>query len=427
MTSQRTLKPFLFVALGCLTFGLPAAEPSPSPRWWKGNLHTHSLWSDGDDYPEMIADWYKKHGYDFLAISDHNVFQVGERWSGVATNKGGTNAFNKYLARFGTNWVEQRTTGGKLQARLQPFEKYRKLFDEPGKFLMIPSEELTDKHLTAPVHVNVTNPRELIKPQGGTNVLDVMQRNISAVIEQRQRTGQPMFPHLNHPNFGWGVTAEELMQVRGEKFFEVYNGHPTVHNEGDATHAGTDPVWDIVLTWRLAKLGLEPMFGVGTDDSHHYHKLSPTNSNVGRGWVMVRAASLSAEEIIKAMEAGDFYASSGVTLKDLWREKNRLSVEIAAEPGVTYTTQFIGTRKGFDQANEPVRNTAGEALRVTHRYSKDIGAVLAEAKGAAATYSLKGDELYIRAKIISSKPKANGVGKGEVECAWIQPLVTGVK
>ena len=28
-------------------------------RWWKGNLHTHSLWSDGDDYPEMIADWYR--------------------------------------------------------------------------------------------------------------------------------------------------------------------------------------------------------------------------------------------------------------------------------------------------------------------------------------------------------------------------------
>ena len=29
-------------------------------QWQKGNLHTHSFWSDGDDFPEMIIDWYKK-------------------------------------------------------------------------------------------------------------------------------------------------------------------------------------------------------------------------------------------------------------------------------------------------------------------------------------------------------------------------------
>ena len=49
-------------------------------RWWKGNTHTHSLWSDGDDYPEMIVDWYKRNGYQFLALSDHNIVQAGERW-----------------------------------------------------------------------------------------------------------------------------------------------------------------------------------------------------------------------------------------------------------------------------------------------------------------------------------------------------------
>lgn len=37
----------------------PAIGVDDSPRWWKGNLHTHSLWSDGDDFPEMIACWYR--------------------------------------------------------------------------------------------------------------------------------------------------------------------------------------------------------------------------------------------------------------------------------------------------------------------------------------------------------------------------------
>ena len=54
---------------------------APSPAFWfKGNLHTHTLWSDGDDYPEMVADWYKQNGYHFLGLSDHNVLQQGQRW-----------------------------------------------------------------------------------------------------------------------------------------------------------------------------------------------------------------------------------------------------------------------------------------------------------------------------------------------------------
>ena len=31
-------------------------------QWYKGNIHTHTFWSDGDDFPEMVVDWYKNHG-----------------------------------------------------------------------------------------------------------------------------------------------------------------------------------------------------------------------------------------------------------------------------------------------------------------------------------------------------------------------------
>ena len=360
-------------------------------------------------------------------LSDHNTLSEGQRWTTVGTNKGGANALAKYVARFGDKWVEQREEKGKGQARLKTLAEFRKLFEEPEKFMMIQGEELTDKWKVAPVHMGVVNLREVIKPKGGSNVLEVMQNNVNAVLEQRKRTGQVMFPHLNHPNFGWGVTSEEFMRVRGEKFFEVYNGHPTVHNMGDTNHAGTERMWDIVLTWRLAELGLEPMFGLGTDDSHHYHTNAVGKSNSGRGWVMVRSARLTADDIVKALEAGDFYASNGVRLREVRRAQGSLSLEIEPEAGVTYTTQVIGTRKGFDRKNEPVRAANGEALRVTHRYSADVGAVLAEVTGTTASYSLKGDEIYVRAKVTSSKPKANPSEKGEFEMAWVQPVVAGVK
>jgi hypothetical protein len=130
-----------------------AAETgSPAPRWWKGNLHTHSLWSDGDDYPEMIADWYKNKGYDFLALSDHNVMQEGQRWlelkapvsiGGSVQLRGGGAVLEAYLRRFGPDWVEFRESDGQRSVRLKPLAEYRSLLEEPGRFLLIPSEEVT--------------------------------------------------------------------------------------------------------------------------------------------------------------------------------------------------------------------------------------------------------------------------------------------
>jgi hypothetical protein len=392
-------------------------------RWWKGNLHTHSLWSDGDDYPEMIAAWYAEHGYHFLALSDHNILADHERWIPIEKNKGGVAAFEKYLARFGTPWVEQREKDGVREVRLKMFREYRTKFEEPGRFLMIPAEEISDRYLTAPIHLGAINLQEVIPPQGGQGIVETIENNLAAVEAQRARTGVPMWAHINHPNFKWALTAEEMAQVDRERFFEVYNGHPQTYTDGDEFHASTDRIWDVILTARLGKLGKSVVFGVGTDDAHNYHTADPTRSLSGRGWVMVRADGLTAEKIVLAMEAGDFYASSGVTLKDVRRDTRGLAVEIAAEPGVTYTTEFFGTRKGYDAQGEVVLGKAGETLRTTRRYRADVGAVLAKVTGASASYTFKGDELYVRARITSSKPMARPSAEGEVERAWTQPAL----
>jgi hypothetical protein len=438
---------FVAWSAGLLTLATSGASAEPeAARWFKGNLHTHSLWSDGDDYPEMIADGYKREGYHFLAMSEHNTLEEGQRWlelkapavsKGAVVQKGGGAVLEKYLARFGPGWVERRETGGKKEVRLKPLAEYRALLEEPGRFLMIPGEEVTsswkrpktttEPEMGGPVHMNLINPRNHVAPVAADNAVEIMQRTVDAVLAQRAATGQPMFLHLNHPNFVWGVTAEELMQVHHEKFFEVYNGHPGVHNGGDATRLSTEEIWDVVLTRRLAELKLGVMYGIGTDDSHAYHELILGKSNPGRGWVMVRARHLTPESIVLAMEAGDFYASSGVMLAEVVRTEKILSLEIQAEPGVTYTTQFIGTRRGYDPTSRlmpaPASETTPRKTLPHRRYSKDVGAVLAEVKGAKASYTLFGDEIYVRAKVVSSKAKPNASVAGEVEMAWTQPVV----
>jgi hypothetical protein len=236
-----------------------------------------------------------------------------------------------------------------------------------------------------------------------------VQRNFDVAAEQQKRTGVPMLHHLAHPNFGWALTAEDIIQIRSEKFFEVHNGHDAVNNDGDRFHVSTERMWDIINTHRIGERNDPPLLGLAVDDAHNYHQFSPKHANAGRGWVMVRAAELKAEAIIAALEAGDFYASSGVRLSDVIWKDNKLTVRIEPEAGVTYTTQFIGTRAPVDWASKQVIDAKGYPLGVTRRYSSAIGTVLSVQIGSTANYICKGDELYVRAcmpwrKAIGKRP-----------------------
>jgi hypothetical protein len=400
----------------------PVAVRPPGAIYWKGNLHTHSLWSDGDDYPEMIADWYKSHDYQFLAMSDHNRLSDGERWVDADAKTKPGNALAKYLARFGGSWVEQRQEKGKPQVRLKPLAEFRALVEAPGRFLMIPAEEITHQYAKAPIHINAINLRDAIRPTDGETVVETIRVNHRAVAEQRKKSGWKMIASLNHPNFGWGIRAEDMIITDELKFFEIFNGHPSVRNYGDALHVDCERMWDIVLALRLGKHRLPVIYGLATDDAHGYHVFGVGKVNPGRGWIMVRAAHLSAESIVRAMEGGDFYASTGVVLNDVQCEGKTLRLSIRTEPGVTYKTQFIATLKDARLDSDPRYGPDGSELKVTRLYSDEIGKIVAEIEGMEPKYVLTGKELYVRAKVISSKPHPNPYAKGDVESAWTQPV-----
>ncbi|GMQ81189.1 MAG: hypothetical protein BMS9Abin05_0620 [Rhodothermia bacterium] len=394
---------FGLVAVVSLAFA--GCTEKPSTRWLKGNLHTHSFWSDGDDFPESILAWYVDHDYDFVAISDHNTVADSERWLTISMADPDYATFQDYLEEFGMDWVEHVGGTDSVSVRLKTFAEYAGRFNNPGEFLVMRSEEISDRFERKPIHLNITNSVEYIAPQGGTSVVDVMQRNIDAVLEQRRVTGQPMLPHINHPNFGWAITAEELAQVEGERFIEVYNGHPAVHNEGDSLRPSVEMIWDYVNT-RHVEEGRPLVFGIGVDDSHDYREWGMGHVNPGRAWIMVNAEDLSAGSIIEAMESGAFYVSTGVQLDTIVFDGSSLSITVQEEAGVEYTIQFIGTTG--DQAE------AGETSQSSE--------VLYEVIGTSASYTLSDSDLFVRAKVISSKLKDNPYREGEMERAWTQPV-----
>ena len=415
-----------FVAsLVLVSLALPAAAgdlvASDDLRWYRGNMHTHSHWSDGDDYLESIGLWYRDNDYDFLVFTDHNVLPTTERWVDVEKSKGKRKAYDKLKEKF-PGWVEERETDGRLEVRLRTFDEVDEKLAIPGKFLLIQGEEVSDRFERYPIHLNASHVRELLRPQGGNSVSEVIQRNVDAAIAQRKKTGQATLIHLNHPNFGYAVTAEDLFPIIGEQFFEVYNGHPTVHNTGDEQRASTERIWDIVLTKRLAEFDLPLMYGLATDDGHNYHNIPSRAAEPGRGWVMVLAGELSPEALVKSLEAGRFYASNGVTLKAISSTPGELSVEVDPKSGETYTNDFIGTRAGYDHESKPVLDDDGKEIRTTRIYSSDIGETLATVEGTKAIYRFQGDEIYIRARITSSADHPNPSEPGDKQRAWVQPI-----
>lgn len=393
-----------------------AVNPEESPGgWYQGNTHTHTLWSDGDGSPDQVAAWYRDHGYHFLVLSDHNVLAEGERWFAVSADDSGRLSESHVadlIANFGEDAVVTRDVAQGREMRLPTLTELRARFEKPEEFLFVPGEEITtswrregEKPVDYAVHVNAINTETLIPPPRGASVVDVMNQCVDAVVEEGRAAGRPVLAHVNHPNFGWGISWEDLARVKNDRFFEVLNGHRGVRNHGDGEHPGTEEMWDLANVLRLCEFDLPLLYAVATDDAHHYH--GKATAQPGRGWIVVRAAELSGNALVTAMQAGDFYASTGVTLADVARdpvgEEGEYRVTIEAEEGVVYTTRFVGTR-------------------VTAEGPGEVGEVLAETTANPAVYRYRGDELYVRATVVASREHPNPFAAGDRETAWTQPV-----
>jgi hypothetical protein len=295
--------------------------------WFKGNTHTHTTMSDGDSAPEDVARWYKQHGYKFLVLSDHNVFTDPHTLSSLVDSS----------------------------------------------FLLISGEELTTSFQKKPVHVNGLNIPGVLDVQTDSTLIGTIQKNVDAV---RNVDGAP---HINHPNFGWAIDEETLLRVNRYRLLEIFNGHPLVNNFGGGGKPGMEEVWDFLLS--SGKL----VYGIAVDDAHHFkEEFGPARSNPGKGWVVVRAKSLAAAEIIQHLEDGLFYASTGVVLDDIIVEKKRIEIHIKQKSDTRFRTDFIGNN----------------------------GRLLLRTEENPAVYQLSHDVQYVRAKVYDSG--------GFV--AWVQPI-----
>ena len=439
---------------GCMTGRTASASGT---KWQKGMLHCHTYWSDGRGFPEDAAAAYKALGYNFISITDHNRVGASEYWREVKPEDGpwppnvSQAIFDHYVSTF--HHAKTRVTNGKTEVRIQPIAETCRMFSEDGKYLIMPGVEITrdmpipEVRLKRALHTNIVNLPEPIPSVVGQPLiskrhnLSVKEMLAADFAEYRalaaKHPSMPSMFMLNHPHWpALDVIAADLASIPELRFFEVCNNGAELFKEGALVDDGwrNDRIWDMANAMR-ARAGMPLIFGVGTDDAHWYPGngtavLARAAGTPGDAYVRVAADELSPASIFSAMYTGNFHASSGVDPDAVDFDGNTLSVSVPAKPGVSYAVRFIVTKRDFSATPSKVlpikfarfdRNEEllGEGVGVT-------AALIRGGSGEAvsAAYTLKSDDLYVRARIESDEPSfVKAHFHPTIKCAWTQPYM----
>ena len=235
--------------------------------WLKGNLHSHSTMSDGKLTPEEMKEAYKHHGYDFLAITDHDrytdtrhmteddftMIQGFELWGNAPTGK---DIHVHFL------WDSH-------------FDEF-----EHGQYIHLP--ERTGEACS------------------------------KFSYEMREKGAYVM---LNHPHWSM-LTSPEIGVENPYHAVELINYETEwLENTGDGTIFWTEMLYKGARLW-----------GGGSDDNHNGNPIDSMYSGSFGGWTVVKAKDRTPDAIIEALKTGSFYTSTGPAIYDFYVEDDEIHV-----------------------------------------------------------------------------------------------------
>jgi hypothetical protein len=313
-----------------------------------------------------------------------------------------------------------RVLDGVEQWRLKTTQELRAQFERAGQFLLLSNEEVTNEVAKSPVHLTAVNISEPIGPIREGTVASAIGETIARIDAQSRRQTTAAMGVVNHPNFAWAIGADALAQAKAAQFIEIFNGHPFAASRGDVGRRSVVRIWDMSNAERVLERGWPPLFGVASDDAHA--PAGPSEPSPGRGWIMVRAEHLRAQELVAALKNGEFYASTGVKLAryDYDSKKRQIDLAIAPAAGVAYVTEFVSTK---------ILACPSASASAADRWDgPQVGAVVARTSKLESRYRLADDDAWVRATVTASRAPANPIVSNyegdttQFEQAFTQPV-----
>ncbi|MBE6631677.1 MAG: PHP domain-containing protein [Ruminococcaceae bacterium] len=309
-------------------------------KFYKGNLHTHSTMSDGFYTPHQVKEEYKKLGYDFVAFTDHGVFGIHEDlWDDEFITIPGVEvgpADDPNNTFWQTNHVVALGLPGKCK-----YTQGEKIF-----------------HFGDPKY----------------------EHDVNKVCAELRENG--CFCIYGHPYWSH-IDPQALIGLEGFVGVEVFNGGSELNGNGYSELYIENMLWHGIHTHLYA-----------TDDMHFGGEWD----DLGKGFVCVKAKSLSYEDIVDSLLKGSFYASTGAEIYDFYSEDETVYLKCAPCREIRIMDDAFNGRKYVYNKNNPNKSVALE-------YDEN-GYII------GASFAYRANSHYVYAKITDVNGKE----------AWTQPL-----
>lgn len=276
---------------------------SEKGNYYKTNMHCHTNNSDGAFSPEEIKKMYMEKGYSAVAYTDHDILL--DRSHLCDEN---FVALNGFEAEFDGgcpdgNFALCHTchicmVGIKQDTLIQPFW-----------------------HRSAYLFGNAVNFRDQVKfdenePDYGRSHTP---ENINLAIDLYRKGG--FFVTYNHPV--WSIEGyEDYMNYHNFNAMEICNYTCLV----DGHDEYNEKEYDDMLR------GGKRIYCVGGDDSHSNLK------GFFGAWTMIKAEKLEYEALTDSLVKGNFYASQGPEIYDLWVEDGKIYITCSKAKRITLKT-----------------------------------------------------------------------------------------
>lgn len=290
-------------------------------KFYKANLHCHSTMSDGRLTPEELKEAFKERGYSVLAITDHEIMfdhsELNDETFLTLTS------YEMAVNQPGDYWPVAKVCHMNIYSCAP--HKTAQVFYDP-EMLIFNNKQHEDR---------VTYVGEIVKREYSP-------AHINATIRAAKEQGYLVT--YNHPS--WSLEDyRNYGSYEGMFAMEIYNtccAGPLAMNEYN------ERTYDELL--RAGK----HLYCVAADDCHGNGNFDAKDSDYFGGWIMIKADALEYTTIFEALKAGQFYASCGPVIRDLYIEDGYAVITCEPAASIRYGTCGRTTKVIRNEDGSPV-------------------------------------------------------------------------
>lgn len=274
-------------------------------HFYKANLHAHSTVSDGALTPLQLKELYKAQGYSVLALTDHELLVDH---SELDDDEFLTLTGMEYAFIEKEDYCSSRTIELNLFARDQ-HNTVQVCYD--------PSYVIHGEKWRAPLVEHVGEPYKR----------EYSIESIQRVIDEANANG--FLVSLNHP--GYSMESPEFFgRLNGLFAMEIYN-HISFVSGG---------VFDYnpAMYENMLRRG-KRLYCIAADDCHSGRSDEDVRCDRYGGFVMIKAKKLCYSDIIEALARGDFYASQGPSIEEIYVEDQKIHIKTSPVTSIALNTE----------------------------------------------------------------------------------------